>query len=178
MDDTIPPDRWDIRLIGKRAHTCEPQRTVRDESVPADFRLLGNPESLKQAEPEVSARENGAVRRIIRAPERIFYRYVLPLGVLANLGLGILLLAGLRPESWYGWLEAATAAFCCVVAGWLAAAAWSKSYWNRSMARQVATWRQISDAFFGWLEEAPLPAESLQGLKASLENVVPNSERN
>ena len=175
--NTIRPDCWDIRLIGKSGPTCQPQPTVRDESVSSDVRMLSNPEPIKEAEAP-GARENGAVRRIIRAPERIFYRYVLPLGVLANLGLGILLLAGLRPESWYGWLEAATAAFCCVVAGWLAAAAWSKSYWNRSMARQVATWRQISDAFFGWLEEAPLPAESLQGLKASLENVVPNSERN
>jgi hypothetical protein len=133
------------------------------------------PALVEEAAAQPAAPESNGARRIIRAPERIFYRYFLPLGVLANLGLGVLLIAGLRPEGWAGWLEVITGAFCCVVAGWLAAAAWSKSYWNRSMARQVATWRQISDAFFGWLEEAPLPPESLQGLKASLENVVPNS---
>ena len=67
-------------------------------------------------------------------------------------------------------------AFCCVVAGWLAAAAWSKSYWNRSMARQVALWRRIADTIFAWLEDAPLPAESLHTLKSSLEEVVPRTE--
>jgi hypothetical protein len=41
------------------------------------------------------------------------------------------------------------------------------------MARQVALWRQIADAFFTWLEEAPLPPESLRNLKSSLDRVVP-----
>lgn len=112
-----------------------------------------------------------------RATERWFFKIFLPLGVVANLGLGLVILTGLQPQSWAGWLQVGTGAFCCLVAGWLAAAAWSKSYWHRSMTRQVATWRQISDAFFGWLEEAPLPPESLKGLKASLDNVVPSSER-
>jgi len=110
-------------------------------------------------------------------PQRLFYRLFLPLGILANLGLGILILSGLRPESWPGWLQVASGAFCCVVAGWLSAAAWSKVYWSRSMARQVALWRQISDAFFTWLEEAPLPADSVRHLKTSLDEVVPSSER-
>jgi len=111
-------------------------------------------------------------------PQRLFYKLFLPLGILANLGLGILILTGLRPESWPGWLQIASGAFCCVVAGWLSAAAWSKVYWSRSMARQVALWRQITDAFFTWLEEAPLPAEAVGHLKTSLDKVVPRPEQN
>jgi hypothetical protein len=115
--------------------------------------------------------------RPAKAREWIFFRVFLPLGILANLGLGLVLFSNLRPEGWSGWLQVATGSLCCVIAGWLASAAWSKSYWGKSMARQVAVWGQISDAFFGWLEEAPLPAESLQGLKASLDNVVPAGDR-
>ena len=69
---------------------------------------------------------------------QFFYVVFLPLGALTNLGLGVLILTGLHSESPLGWLQISAGAFCCVVAGWLAAAAWSKSYWNRSMARQVA----------------------------------------
>jgi hypothetical protein len=115
-------------------------------------------------------------RRSYRLRDRLFYRVFLPLGVLANLGLGVFILSGLRPEGWTGRLEVATGAFCCVVAGWLAAAAWSKSYWNNTMARQIAVWRRIADAFFAWLEEAPLPAEALTRLKRSLDEAVPNTD--
>jgi hypothetical protein len=101
----------------------------------------------------------------------------LPLGVLANLMLGFLLLAGLRPQGWSDWLLVSTGAFCCVVAGWLAAAAWSKAYWSRAMSRQVTVWRRIADTFFAWLEEAPLPAEALTQLKTSLDEAVPHSDR-
>lgn len=109
--------------------------------------------------------------------DRLFFRVFLPLGVLANLGLGIFILSGLKPQGWTGSLEVGTGAFCCMVAGWLAAAAWSKSYWNNAMARQVAVWRRIADAFFAWLEEAPLPAEALTRLKTSLDEAVPTTER-
>jgi hypothetical protein len=109
--------------------------------------------------------------------ERFIYRVFLPLGVLANLSLGVVVIALLRPDGWSGWLQVATGAFCCVVAGWLAAAAWSKSYWNRTMTRQVTVWHQIADTFFDWLEDAPLPPEALRGLKTSLDKVVPNSEQ-
>jgi hypothetical protein len=109
--------------------------------------------------------------------ERLFFRIYLPLGLLANLCLGVVILANLHPEGWAGWLEIGTGAFCCVIAGWLAAAAWSKSYWNRTMTRQVTMWRQIADTFFAWLEEAPLPAESLTGLKSSLDKVVTTPDR-
>jgi hypothetical protein len=108
--------------------------------------------------------------------DRLFYRVFLPLGVLANLGLGVFILSGLSPVGWTGRLELATGAFCCVVAGWLAAAAWSKSYWNNAMARQVAVWRRIADAFFAWLEEAPLPADALTRLKSSLDEAVPTTK--
>ena len=114
--------------------------------------------------------------RISRARwESLFFRLFLPLGVLANLVLGILILSGLRPQSWSDWLQVSTGAFCCVVAGWLAAAAWSKAYWSRAMSRQVTVWRRIADTFFVWLEEAPLPAEALTQLKTSLDEAVPHT---
>ncbi len=107
-----------------------------------------------------------------RSSTRLFYRVFLPLSVVLNLGLGIAVLNDLKPEGWLGWLEVATGAFCCLVAGWLAAAAWSKSYWSAAMTRQVIAWRQIADAIFTWLEEAPLPAEALQRLQGSLDEVA------
>ena len=109
--------------------------------------------------------------------ESLFYRVFLPLGVVSNLVLGVFILARLSPQGWTGWLEVATGAFCCVVAGWLAAAAWSKSYWNRTMTRQVTVWHQIADTFFNWLEDAPLPPDALRGLKSSLDKVVPAREQ-
>src|SRR5436305_12458281 len=104
--------------------------------------------------------------------ERLFYNVFLPLGLLANLCLGIVILAGLHPQSWPGWLEIGTGAFCCVVAGWLAAAAWSRSYWGSAIAQQIAAWRQMTDAIFGWMEETPPSAEALQKLKGSLDDVL------
>jgi hypothetical protein len=106
----------------------------------------------------------------------VFYRVFVPIAVAINLGLGIVTLGELRPYGWLGSLEVATGAFCCVVAGWLAAAAWSKSYWDSAMSRQVTAWRQIADAIFTWLEEAPLPAEALQRLKRSLDEVLQHSK--
>jgi len=106
-----------------------------------------------------------------RSSGRLFYRVFLPAAVAVNLGLGLVILTYLRPYGSIGWLEVGTGAFCCVVAGWLAASAWSKSYWGNAMARQIAAWRQIADAIFTWLEEAPLPAEALQRLKRSLDEV-------
>ncbi|HKW60283.1 MAG TPA: hypothetical protein VJR46_11090 [Candidatus Dormibacteraeota bacterium] len=109
---------------------------------------------------------------------RAFYKVWLPLGIFANLGLGVFVLADLGPTSWTDWLQVGTGAFCCMVAGWLTAALWSKVYWNRSMARQVAVWRRIADAFFTWVEDAPLPAEAVHRLKVSLDQVVPTKEGN
>ena len=106
--------------------------------------------------------------------ERLFYRVFLPIAVTANLCFGIVILGGLHPDGWLGLLELATGAFCCVVAGWLGAAAWSKSYWGAAITRQVETWRRIADAIFAWLEDVPLPAEALLRLKRSLDEVVPH----
>jgi hypothetical protein len=106
-----------------------------------------------------------------RSAGRMFYRVFLPLAVALNLGLAIAVLSNLGPVGWLGWLEVLSGAFCCVVAGWLAASAWSKSYWSSAMARQINVWRQIADAIFAWLEEAPLPAEALQRLKTELDEV-------
>jgi hypothetical protein len=110
---------------------------------------------------------------------RLFYRVFIPIAVAVNLGFGVVILSYLGPGGRLGWLEVGTGAFCCLVAGWLAASAWSKSYWNAARARQIAAWRQIADAIFAWLEEAPLPAEALQRLKGSLDDVVgqPTSTR-
>jgi hypothetical protein len=109
--------------------------------------------------------------------ESIFFRVFLPVGVVVNLVLGILILTGLRPQSWSDWLQVTTGAFCCLVAGWLAAAAWSKAYWSRAMKRQVTVWHKIADTFFVWLEDAPLPAEALTQLKTSLDEAVPVADR-
>jgi hypothetical protein len=109
---------------------------------------------------------------------RFFYRVLVPIAVVVNLGLGVAVLSNLRPDGWLGWLEVVTGAFCCGVAGWLAASAWSKSYWGGAMARQITAWRQIADAIFAWLEEAPLPAEALQRLKASLDEAMHHSRTN
>jgi hypothetical protein len=112
-----------------------------------------------------------------RPAETVFYRIFLPIAVTINLILGIVILSELAPYSWKGWLEIAGGAFCCLVAGWLAAAAWSKSYWGNAMTHQVLVWRRIADAFFSWLEEAPLPAEALHRLQKSLDEVAPHRER-
>ena len=108
--------------------------------------------------------------------QRWFYGLFLPLGVMINLALGLIILMDLNPASWADWLKIATGALCCLIAGWLASAAWSSFYWNRNMARKVATWRRIADAFFAWVEVAPVPAEALDRLKTSLEEAVPSSE--
>lgn len=108
--------------------------------------------------------------------QRLFYGLFLPAGVLANLALGIVILTGLGPATWSAWLQIATGALCCMIAGWLGASGWSRFYWTRNMSYQVKTWHRIADAFFAWVEEAPLPAESLHSLKTSLEQAVPGTE--
>jgi protein-S-isoprenylcysteine O-methyltransferase Ste14 len=144
----------DIRLIGKWAQFVPAFRSVENANIRSDVA-------------KVRARAAG---------ESLFYRVFLPLGVVANLGLGVFVLIGLRNDGWPSWLEVGTGALCCFIGGWLAAAAWSRSYWNRAMAVQIRTWRQIADTFFFWLEDAPLPAESLHKLKTSLDEVVPDPQ--
>lgn len=109
--------------------------------------------------------------------QRFFYAFFLPLGVLANLGLGLFVLASLNPGSWPGWLEVATGALCCVIAGWLGAALWSHSFWHRNMVKQVTTWQRIVDVFFRWVEEAPVPADAVRSLRSTLDDAVPTPER-
>jgi hypothetical protein len=114
----------------------------------------------------------GEDRMFEKSSGRLFYRVFIPIAVALNLGLGIFILSYLGPNGRLGWLEVTTGAFCCIVAGWLAASAWSKSYWGAAMARQITAWRQIADAIFAWLEEAPLPAEALQRLKGALDEAA------
>jgi hypothetical protein len=102
----------------------------------------------------------------------IFYRVVLPGFTIVNLGLGVLTLMGLKPMGFTGYMELFTGVFCCGIAGWLAGAGWSKSYWGSAMERQVTAWRRIVDAMFRWIEEAPVPADSLRTLKRSLDETL------
>jgi hypothetical protein len=99
----------------------------------------------------------------------------LPLGAAANLVLGLFVLRGLSANGDFSWLQLGTGAICCMIAGWLGAAAWSRYYWNRTITRQVKLWSGITDTFFAWLEDVPLPVESLHRLKSSLDEVVPSS---
>jgi hypothetical protein len=131
----------------------------------------------KLAQVSEEARLPHAQRKQETRGQRLFYGLFLPVGVLANLSLGVFVITtGLHPASWSDWLVVGTGALCCLIAGWLAAAAWSKFYWYRSMTRQVATWGRIADAFFAWVEEVPVPAEALHSLRSSLEEAVPGSE--
>jgi hypothetical protein len=108
--------------------------------------------------------------------EKFFYRVFLPIAVAVNLGLGIIVLSALNPQDWLRAVVIGTGVLCCFIAGWLASAAWTKSYWGNTMARQIATWRRIADAIFVWVEEAPLPAEALHRLKRSLDEVVTEAD--
>lgn len=107
--------------------------------------------------------------------QRLFYAAFLPLGAATNLALGLVVLTGLKAQNEYGWLEVATGAVCCMIAGWLAATAWSRYYWRRSMARQVAVWRKINNTFFAWVEDAPLPVDAIHNLKSALEKITPTA---
>jgi hypothetical protein len=103
-----------------------------------------------------------------RRREILFYRIVLPTLALANLALAGVIVRDL-PGGWLDWLEVGTAGFCCAVAGWLAASLWSKSYWAQVIAQQVAAWRRMADTILEWIEELPIPSESVARLKRSLE---------
>jgi hypothetical protein len=105
-----------------------------------------------------------------------FFKVLLPLFVMANLGLGLLVLAQLGPHEWLQWLEVGTGAFCCAVAGWLAGSGWSKSYWGQSMTRQVLAWHRMVDAIFAWAEDLPISAESANRLKLSLDDAMAKSQ--
>ena len=126
-------------------------------------------------EQPVSAVELDPDRQTSRRTRALFTVW-LPLGIAANLGLGLFVLADIGAKTWMDWLQLGTGAFCCMVAGWLSAALWSRVYWNRSMARQVAVWRRIADTFFAWIEDVPVPADSVRRLKTSLDQVVQASE--
>lgn len=95
-------------------------------------------------------------------------------GLLAVLGLGLALLHYRVSPGWSGWLQICAGASLCLIAGWIASTIWSRSYWNRSMARQIAVWRRITDAFFAWVEDLQVSTEALNDLKVSLEEAVPN----
>jgi len=105
---------------------------------------------------------------------RFFFRVVLPFVTALNLVLGFITLSMLAPSGWIQWLEVATGIFCCFVAGWLAAVAWSKAFWGSAMERQVAAWRRVVDTLFRWLEDAPVSIDSMHRLKESLDKVVIN----
>lgn len=103
---------------------------------------------------------------------RFFYRFVLPGLAITNLALGATLITFLRPGGWLGWIEAATAALCCGVAGWLGGSGWSKAYWSTVINRQVTTWRRMSDTLVEWIEETPIPDDSVDRLRKSIEDSI------
>jgi hypothetical protein len=101
-----------------------------------------------------------------------FYKILLPVFTVANLGLGVMVLSQLQPKGELGWLEVGTGAFCCLVAGWLAAAGWSRAYWGVTMTKQVSAWHRMVDAIFGWIEELPVSPEAMNKLKRSLDEAL------
>lgn len=110
--------------------------------------------------------------------ELIFYRILLPLLAACNLALGLMTLGGLGRPGWIGAVELGTGAVCCAIGGGLVAAALSKSYWTRAMRRQVAVWRQVSDALIRWLDETRVTDEALARLHASLSDaLIPDTKR-
>lgn len=102
----------------------------------------------------------------------VFYRLVLPAFTVVNLGLGVFMLVGLRPAGWIAWMQLATGCFCCAVAGCLLGAGWSRTYWSSAMERQISVWRRMADAMFRWIEETPVPVDSLKTLKRSLDETI------
>jgi hypothetical protein len=102
----------------------------------------------------------------------ILYRIVLPTCTGLNLGLGVLMLVLLHPSSWLNWMELVTGVLCCAIAGSLAAAGAARSYWSSAMERQVSTWRRVIDTIFRWIEEAPVPVDSIHTLKRSLDEAI------
>jgi hypothetical protein len=106
----------------------------------------------------------------ISSRTKLCYRLVLPTCVVVNLGLGVTLLGIMHPpRSWLEWVELASGVLCCAIAGGVASALVSRRYWGAAISRQVAAWRRIADAVFGWLEEAPVPADAIRGLQRSVE---------
>lgn len=102
---------------------------------------------------------------------RLFFRFTLPVLATANLVLGIVLLAQPASESWEDLVVRFTGGFCFMVSGWLFAAGWSTAYWSRAIQHYVRHWAQLAEVIFGWLEEAPVPLESLRKLRGSLEDI-------
>jgi hypothetical protein len=96
------------------------------------------------------------------------------IGLGAVLGLALALLHNHLSPGWSGWIQVVAGASLCLVAGWFGATISSRSYWNRSMARQVAIWRRITDAYFAWVEDLQVSTEALNQLKVSLEEAVPS----
>lgn len=103
----------------------------------------------------------------------VFYRVILPALTLVNLGMGVgITLVALHPSGLTGWFGLGTGVFCSLVAGFLIGAGISKFYWSSAMERQVSAWRRIADALFRWIEETPVPVDSLKTLQRSLDETI------
>ncbi|HZV49983.1 MAG TPA: hypothetical protein VFD49_09485 [Candidatus Dormibacteraeota bacterium] len=107
-----------------------------------------------------------------RRRHAFFYRVALPIFVCANLSLGVLLLTSVQVGGWLRWMSLGSGVLCCVIAGWLSGVAWSSFHWSSAMERQVTRWHGVVDAVFGWIEEAPIPADALRTLKRSLDETL------
>lgn len=104
--------------------------------------------------------------------DRIFYRVLLPFLAVANLVFGLVTLSGLGLNQWTDQAEVAAGAGCCAIAGGLLAVGLTRRYLMRSMARQIAVWRQFSDTFVNWIEESRMPDETVARLHRSLNQVA------
>lgn len=112
-----------------------------------------------------------------RPVEELFFRIILPVMAAVNfvLGMAVLVLVA-APSHVLGMVGLLVGGFCCAVAGWLAAAGWSKSFWARSMARQTMAWDRTARTILRWLEEMSFPAESLRRLDVSLAKTQADGE--
>lgn len=103
-----------------------------------------------------------------KANGTLFFKVVLPGLAILNLVLGAALLISLPAGTWQERALSAAGAFCCLVAGWLLSAGWSKWYWSRILDHQVSAWRSMVNTFLRWLEDTPVPVDSLRRLDRSL----------
>ena len=71
-----------------------------------------------------------------------FYLLVLPVIAVANLALGVAVLAA-GPGHRAGWAELAAGGFCFAVAGFLAGAAVMRSVWRAAAQQQARRWRRL-----------------------------------
>jgi hypothetical protein len=100
---------------------------------------------------------------------RRFYRFVLPLLVAANLGLGLANLFALAPHGWRGWVQVGAGVLCCAAGGWLLGVAQARAFWRAAAEQQQQRWRRLVEVLLKWLEMAGFGVAAMSRLKAEAE---------